>query len=211
MMRSATTAIAFPLDLRARLLAAAEDACAAVGLYDARIEDVTRRAGIAKGTFYLYFSSKEAIVQAVVQEALRELAERCRRSVAGLRARQDRARALAAAHLDFYAERPGRMRILHQARGMLKFNRPEWVPLRRALDGHLTTVAEHLGLPDRLPANDRRDVARLLFGAAAGICSTCAATDSQGRTRVPRESAELVARLVLDFVASRRAARSEAP
>ncbi len=210
-MRSQTSALALPPDLRSRLLVAAEEACATLGLYDARIEDVTRRAGIAKGTFYLYFASKEAVVQAVIQEALRELAERCRSSVTGLRARSDRARALARAHLDFYAERPGRMRILHQARGVLKFNRPEWGPLRRALDHHLATVAEHLGLPERLPAGDRRDVARLLFGAAAGICSTCAATDSQGRMRVPREAADLVARLVLDFVAARRAARSEAP
>ena len=202
--------LAISLDLRSRLLAAAEDACATEGLYDARIEDVTRRAGIAKGTFYLYFASKEAIVHAVVQEALRELGDRCRKSVGGTSTRPERVRALVAAHLEFYAQRPGRMRILHQARGALKFNRSEWEPLRRALEGHLATIADLLGLPARLQEGDRREVARLLFGATAGICSTWAATDPSGRSRVPIECADLVAGLVLEFVGARRPARGEA-
>ncbi|MEZ5312407.1 MAG: hypothetical protein R2862_01530 [Thermoanaerobaculia bacterium] len=38
-----------PPTVRQRLLAAAEAVCSTDGLYDARIEDMTRRAGIAKG------------------------------------------------------------------------------------------------------------------------------------------------------------------
>lgn len=37
------------------------------GFSAARIEDVARRAGIAKGTLYLYYDSKEALFEAVVK------------------------------------------------------------------------------------------------------------------------------------------------
>ncbi|MBZ0089164.1 MAG: TetR/AcrR family transcriptional regulator, partial [Thermoanaerobaculia bacterium] len=182
-------------DFRTRLLTAAEQVCAAEGLYDARIEDVTRFAGVAKGTFYLYFASKEAVVQAVIQEALRELGERCREASCGARTRSQRATALAAAHLAFYRERPGRMRLLHQARGILKFARPEWRPLRKGLEAHLEAVARLLDLPASFTASERLNAARLLFGATAGIASIWAATgEDGGRARFPADGAELIGR-----------------
>jgi len=192
-------------DLRPRLLVAAEQVCSAEGLYDARIEDVTRAAGVAKGTFYLYFPSKEAIVQEVVREAFRELGERCAAAVAGARARSHRATALAAAHLAFFRERPGRMRLLHQARGVLKFSRPEWLPLRRTLDAHLDGIARLLDLPQSFGATERRNAARVLFGATSGIASVFAATaDDTARGKPPADTHELVARMLLDYIASRR-------
>lgn len=45
------------------------------GFAGTKLEDVARRAGVSKGTLYLYFESKEALFQAVVQEmVLPELA-----------------------------------------------------------------------------------------------------------------------------------------
>ncbi len=193
------------LDFRRRLLAAAEEVCAIEGLYDARIEDVTRVAGVAKGTFYLYFPSKESIVLEIVREAFRELSERCLAAVAGARSRSQRATALAAAHFDFYAERPGRMRLLHQARGILKFSRPEWEPLRQTLAAHLDGISRLLDLPASFGAAQRRHAARVLFGATAGIASVFAATADDGaRSRLPADAHELVARMVLDYIATRR-------
>lgn len=40
------------------------------GFAAARIEDVAARAGISKGTLYLYFDTKEALFEAVVREAI---------------------------------------------------------------------------------------------------------------------------------------------
>lgn len=205
MLPSHRVSVPTAADFRARLLAAAEQACADEGLYDARIEDITRIAGVAKGTFYLYFASKEAIIQAVVQDSLRELGDRCRAASADARTRSQRATALAAAHLDFYRERPGRMRLLHQARGILKFARPEWRPLRRALEAHLDTVVRLLDPPASFTAAERLAAARLLFGATAGVASIWAATsDDAARGRVPVDAAGLIGRMILDFVASRR-------
>src|SRR5262249_20635865 len=52
---------------RDAILAAALEEFSAHGFEAARLDDVARRAGIAKGTIYLYFSDKEALFQALVR------------------------------------------------------------------------------------------------------------------------------------------------
>jgi AcrR family transcriptional regulator len=53
---------------RARLIEAAKDVFAEHGLADARIADITARAGVAYGSFYTYFDSKEAVFREVAEE-----------------------------------------------------------------------------------------------------------------------------------------------
>jgi AcrR family transcriptional regulator len=55
---------------RDAILAAALDEFAASGFAATRIDDVARRAGVAKGTIYLYFRDKEALFQELVRSAL---------------------------------------------------------------------------------------------------------------------------------------------
>jgi len=52
------------------ILTAAFDVFAARGYEATRIDDVARRAGIAKGTIYLYFRDKERLFQAVVRNLI---------------------------------------------------------------------------------------------------------------------------------------------
>lgn len=52
------------------ILAAAFEVFAAHGFEATRIDDVARRAGIAKGTIYLYFRDKERLFQAVVRNLI---------------------------------------------------------------------------------------------------------------------------------------------
>src|SRR5260370_20937275 len=49
------------------IVAAALDVFVERGFARARLEEVARRAGVTKGTIYLYFKSKEALVKAVVR------------------------------------------------------------------------------------------------------------------------------------------------
>src|ERR1043166_381874 len=60
--RSAT-----PEARRAAILAAALEEFWARGYEGARLDDVAKRAGIAKGTIYLYFADKEALFQELVR------------------------------------------------------------------------------------------------------------------------------------------------
>lgn len=52
---------------RAKLLAAAEKEFGAHGFHEAAISGITARAGVALGSFYTYFESKEAIFRALVE------------------------------------------------------------------------------------------------------------------------------------------------
>jgi AcrR family transcriptional regulator len=58
---------------RAAILAAALEEFAARGFADTRLDDVARRARIAKGTIYLYFRDKETLFQDLVREMLSPL------------------------------------------------------------------------------------------------------------------------------------------
>jgi len=58
---------------RAAILAAALEEFAARGFADTRLDDVARRAHIAKGTIYLYFRDKESLFQELVRTMLSPL------------------------------------------------------------------------------------------------------------------------------------------
>ncbi|MEI8163950.1 MAG: TetR/AcrR family transcriptional regulator [Betaproteobacteria bacterium] len=51
-------------------MAAALELFVEKGFAGTRLEDVAARAGVSKGTLYLYFDSKEALFKAVIQEGL---------------------------------------------------------------------------------------------------------------------------------------------
>ena len=59
---------------RREILEAATKVFAAKGFDAARMDDVAEAAGLAKGTLYLYFSSKEAIYESAVEQAAATLA-----------------------------------------------------------------------------------------------------------------------------------------
>ena len=65
------------LDTRRRLLDAAEMVFGDVGYPDASIVKITEAAGVAQGTFYLYFDSK----QAVFDELVRDINQRVRHAM----------------------------------------------------------------------------------------------------------------------------------
>jgi AcrR family transcriptional regulator len=58
---------------RETILAAALDEFSSRGFEAARLEDVARRAGIAKGTIYLYFRDKESLFQELIRTMLTPL------------------------------------------------------------------------------------------------------------------------------------------
>jgi AcrR family transcriptional regulator len=55
---------------REAILAAALDEFSARGFAAARLDDVAKRAGVAKGTIYLHFRDKEALFQAIIRSLM---------------------------------------------------------------------------------------------------------------------------------------------
>jgi AcrR family transcriptional regulator len=64
------------------IVAAALDVFAERGFAAARLDDVAARAGVSKGTLYLYFSSKEDLFKAVIRAAILPNLERAERMIA---------------------------------------------------------------------------------------------------------------------------------
>jgi AcrR family transcriptional regulator len=68
-----------PDERREDLLEAARQVFSTKGLPNATISDVTEAAGVAKGTFYLYFDSKETLLGALKQRFVDDLVDQALR------------------------------------------------------------------------------------------------------------------------------------
>ena len=68
--KTPTRRVARRSERREAILAAALDEFSAQGFAAARLDDVAKRAGVAKGTIYLYFDDKEALFQELVRSLL---------------------------------------------------------------------------------------------------------------------------------------------
>jgi AcrR family transcriptional regulator len=100
---------------RARLVAAAEEVFAE-GTYDeASIVEITRRAGVSQGTFYLYFPSKLEIFREVIRDLGHQLRSRIAIAVTGAASRAETERLGFQAFFEFTGEHPELYRIIRQA------------------------------------------------------------------------------------------------
>src|SRR5690242_2645682 len=69
---------------RRRILDAAEDVFGEMGYYEASISEITRRAGVAQGTYYIYFHSKREIFAELVEDIGERLRAEMRAAISGL-------------------------------------------------------------------------------------------------------------------------------
>lgn len=100
---------------RARLVAAAEEVFAA-GTYDeASIVEITRRAGVSQGTFYLYYPSKLEIFREVVRDLGHRLRSHIAQAVEGAKTRAEIERRGFEAFFGFVEEHPNLYRVIRQA------------------------------------------------------------------------------------------------
>ncbi|HEX3790140.1 MAG TPA: TetR/AcrR family transcriptional regulator [Pseudonocardiaceae bacterium] len=116
---------------RRRILDAAEQLFAELGFHAASIVKITEAAGVAQGTFYLYFESKRAIFA----EVLLDLNHRVRQAMAegahGATTREQAERGGFLGFFRFTAEHPALYRVIRQA----EFVAPE------LLERHYATIA----------------------------------------------------------------------
>jgi AcrR family transcriptional regulator len=100
---------------RARILDAAEEVFGDVGFHRASIVEITRRAGVGLGTFYLHFPSKAAIFRALLATRQREFIAAARAAAAGVSDQVAVVRREFRALFDWMAERPRMLRLLREA------------------------------------------------------------------------------------------------
>lgn len=88
------------LDKRDALLRAAIETFAARGFFNAQVADIARTAGVAAGTVYLYFRSKDDLLISIFDKTMRETIAAGRASIAGIADPLERLRTIARLHLD---------------------------------------------------------------------------------------------------------------
>ncbi len=100
---------------RAKLLKAAEKVFGDKGYYEASISEITRKAGLGSGTFYIYFSSKYQIFDALIQNLNHELRKSIRIGTQRLNSREDTEKEGFRLFFDFLKEHRRFYRIVRQA------------------------------------------------------------------------------------------------
>lgn len=101
---------------RHHLLTAAEHEFGAKGFHGASVSSITQRAGLAQGTFYLYFRTKEEIFVNLVRDIGRQLRAHLSQATAKSRNRLDAERLGMEAFLQFTARHRGLYRIVQESR-----------------------------------------------------------------------------------------------
>ena len=87
---------------RTQLLDAARESFATHGMAGTTVDGIARRAGVAKGTVYLYYKSKEEILKQVLEEDVAELEAKTVQVVNGPGSVEERLRAFFTGALSFF-------------------------------------------------------------------------------------------------------------
>ncbi|MDC8754393.1 TetR/AcrR family transcriptional regulator [Erythrobacter sp. sf7] len=123
-----------------KLLDAAAEEFGEKGFHEASVSSITRRAGVALGSFYTYFDSKDALFRALVADMSEKVRTSARSALSDNMGALEIERAALAAFLGFAAEHKEIYRIIDEA----EFVDPE------SYRTHYQTIADRIA--DRLRA-----------------------------------------------------------
>jgi TetR/AcrR family fatty acid metabolism transcriptional regulator len=87
-------------DKREAILRAGVKVFAEKGYFNSKVADVARTAGIADGTVYLYFKSKDEILHSIFDRGMAEFIDRGRSELRGLTSPEEKLRRIAELHLE---------------------------------------------------------------------------------------------------------------
>jgi AcrR family transcriptional regulator len=130
---------------RCAILAAARAVFARLGYTDTGVEDIASQAGIAKGTLYLYFPSKEKVYLAALLEDARQLDCASRAAIAAGKTWQEKLRAYVEVRLNYFDAHQDFLRIfLTEFRSMHLQGRPIQAELHHFIQQDESQVAQLL-------------------------------------------------------------------
>ena len=150
-------------DKREAILRAATSIFAHNGYFNSKVADIAREAGVADGTVYLYFKSKEEILHSIFDRSVEEAIAEARKQLDQISDPKEKLRRIALLHL----ERLGSDRDLAvvfqvELRGSTKFTKAgfaEYLTLIR------TTIEEGQQVGIFRPELNAKVVSKILFGA----------------------------------------------
>lgn len=109
-------------DKRGAILRAAIKVFAQKGYFNSKVADIAAEAGIADGTVYLYFKSKDEILHSIFDRAMEEFIAEGKKEIAEIDAPEERLRRIAELHLEkLGADRDLAIVFQIELRGSTKF------------------------------------------------------------------------------------------
>ena len=166
---------------RRRLLEAAEQVFADLGYHEASIVKITEHAGVALGTFYLYFDSKQSIFEALVVDLNSRVRHSMSEAMAGAEDRIEAERRGFEGFFRFTAQHPALYRVVREA----EFVSPAMLKLHyeRIVDGYRAGLAAAQRDGEVASELDTEVVAWALMGAGEliGMRYLLWETDAEGR------------------------------
>jgi TetR/AcrR family fatty acid metabolism transcriptional regulator len=152
-------------DKRERILAAAERIFARHGFFAARVSEVAKEAGVADGTIYLYFKSKDDLLISVFENRMANVNDQLRAAIADL-APGEQLRAFIRAYLRMVSDEPTAVEVLtielrQSSKFMKEYDNPQFADFLRMLGG---IIAEGQARGDLDPGIPSHVAARMIFG-----------------------------------------------
>lgn len=109
-------------DKREAILRAAIKVFAQNGYFNSKVADIAREAGIADGTVYLYFKSKEEILHSIFDRAMEEFISEGKQEISLIKQADEKLRRIAQLHLErLGADRDLAIVFQVELRGSIKF------------------------------------------------------------------------------------------
>lgn len=152
-------------DKRGRILAAAERIFARHGFFAARVSEIAKEAGVADGTIYLYFKSKDDLLISLFESRMKQVNDQLRTAIADL-SPIDQLHAIIRAYLRMVSEEPSAVEVLtielrQSNKFMKEYENPQFADFLRMLGGIIANGQLAGELDATIPSHI---AARMIFG-----------------------------------------------
>jgi TetR/AcrR family fatty acid metabolism transcriptional regulator len=150
---------------RERILSAAERVFARRGFFAARVSEIAKDAGVADGTIYLYFKSKDELLISLFEARMKQVNAALRAAIADAPPAEQLG-AFIRAYLRLVHEEPGAAEVLtielrQSSKFMKEYENPEFADFLRTLGGLIAAGQERGELDRSIPSHA---AARMIFG-----------------------------------------------
>src|SRR5690349_13733346 len=152
-------------DKRERILVAAERIFARHGFFAARVSEIAKEAGVADGTIYLHFKSKDDLLISLFENRMRQVNEDLRKAIADL-APAAQLRAFIHTYLQLVSDEPTVAEVLtielrQSSKFMKEYDNPQFADFLRMLGGVIAAAQDRGEIDTSIPAHV---AARMIFG-----------------------------------------------
>ncbi len=152
-------------DKRERILAAAERIFARHGFFAARVSEIAKEAGVADGTIYLYFKSKDDLLISLFENRMQQVNHALRTAIAAC-APAGQLSAFIHTYLQIISDEPTAAEVLtielrQSSKFMKEYDNPEFADFLRMLGGVIADGQARGELDAAIPSHI---AARMIFG-----------------------------------------------